>query len=750
MPDTDVTLRNAYRDIRVYYEGPESETLWKDIRPSVSYDTVPKYIGYAATEDMEGGFPGVEIQKHTYPIKTDLSRQGSNRGNLVFINPKFLLHNHVSSDDNYEVEKIKKRIFDSGSSTASDNPLSLTRSKKSEFNYTVDGKIIRSDYPTKPVFVNKVIIRSRTNVNFDKRWEERKNTIYRNMENKDKVFIYPDILFPQQREKPLIMGDDYVPITREQRRKNKILTIKMPNPTLPRTIVCYISGRRHSWVALDWVVRRLVENDHLVIIANIPRMTGRKETTKDSDRDTEWVSGYSFKEIDDIILNLFDYVKVIKEDSKTLKVTIEISIEKTKGAIIDAINVYNPDYIVLGTLRWQRYENLVCYRGRTLVDLICTTFSIPVFVVPARRLFAMEREIEGATLEKVIEIQKSKQGNLNGLMEEAQSLKMVSSDSFTFWSKNEQKILDESYSRSPIPEEDDRRNSADIISNASSSTDRSSYAADPEDFGTHSITKQGSQARHSITESNGSVVSQLKSIVTNNRKNMMSELFEIANNPVADPEAKETKLSKLDVIIKYSLESSTTIKVITENLDEDHSGYGVLKRVITGDSANDSGKPMLSMVDTVRRYSANDSDKVEKTRKRLSQIKFASDVKNLDGNAALGTPKNYKYSASHSSSGHSLKHVDSSESVLSFTSNNSKNSKKSSEKNSGSSSSNKFFMKVRRSSNSDQVSTNSSMSTSRLKSPKPRRSSTGTTERRSSTKSSAKKKIGKIFSFGNF
>lgn len=736
----DKELRNAYRSVKVYYEGPDSELLWKDIRPSVSYDTVPKYIGYSAIEDMDGGFPGVEVQKRTYPVKTDLSRQGSSRGSLVFINPKFLLHNHVSGENDYEVENFKKRIFDSGAGGGNDNPLSLTRSKMSQFNYTVDGKIIRSDYPTKPVFVNRVIIRSRTNVNFDKKWQEKKNIMNQNMENKSKVFRYPQILFPEPREKPLIMGDDYVPITKEQRRKNKILTIKMSDPTLPRTIVCYISGRRHTWVALDWAVRKLVETDHLVIIANIPKMTGRKDRSGVCVDGMEWVSGYSFKEIDNIILNLFDYVKVIKEEHKALKVTIEISIEKTKGAIIDAINVYSPDFIVLGTLRWQRYENLICYRGNSLLDKICTTFSIPVFVVPARRLFALEREIEGSTLEKVIQIQNSKLNDSNILMQEAQDLKMVSTDSFSFWSKKDQKVLDESYSRSPIPEEGD---SADIISDAtSSSTDRSSYAMDPEEF---SITKEDSHVRDSTVDSSGSVVERLKGIVASNRKSMMSEIEDIIANPGTKSQSADVKLAQLDVIIKYSLESSTTIKEITDNLNEEDKGYNTLKRVITGDSTGDGGRPMRSMVDSIRRYSDNTADKVERTRKRLSQIKFASDVKPLDGNAALGTPKNYKYSASHSSSGHSLKKMDSNDSVLSFTSSTSKSSKKSYDKNASSSSSNKF-LKIRRSSNSDQVSVASSSSAR----PRSRRSSTGTTEIRSSTRSSAKKKIGKLFSFGNF
>lgn len=728
--DADRALRDTYKRIKVYYDPAELPYLVRDIRPSVSYDTVPKYIGYSAIEDMDGGFPGVEVTKHTVPVKTDLSRKGATLGSQVFLNPRFLLHNHVSGDDDYEIERMKKRIFDA--SPLANNPLSLTRSKKSVFNYTADGKIIRSDYPTKPVFVNKIIIRSRTNVHWDERWAQRKSKIEYNMEHKDEKFMYPDILFPEVKEKPLIMGDDFVPITKEQRRRNKILTIKQAHPTLPRTVVCYISGRRHTWAGLDWAVRSLAENDHLVIVATIPKMTSHRD--QEPEVDGTWVSGYTFDEIDAIISDLFEYIKVIKPVHKALKVTIEISIERTKGALIDAINVYSPDFLILGTLKWQRYENLVSYRGNNMVDKLCTTFPIPIFIVPARRLFMLEKEIEEETLTKLISDNTKKAVTPeNEEIEYPRSPKLVSTDSFGFWSKNEQKLLDESYSISTKDKLEKRQESFTSLTTHES---EDSLAIEDDD-----------DRDSNLLESTESIVSKLKSIAITNRKNMMADLEEF-DNEHSNINTKENQLAKVSLIIKHSLNSSNTIKNLTQNLDEENRGFAVLQKVITGTGTVES-RPKFSMVDAVRVNGKIPGESSAK--KRRSQIKFASNVKPTDGTAGLGTPRIVGPTGESQYSGGTspLRTVDSNESALTFASNGSKISKHGRSSSFGTHSVNNGFLSVKRNSMSDQVSFRSADHAPKLLTKRTSKSNDKSKDKKDSKKSSTKKKLGKLFSFGN-
>lgn len=80
--------------------------------------------------------------------------------------------------------------------------------------------------------------------------------------------------------------DGFTPLTKSQKRKERVLSEKVGFPNTPRTILCHISGRKHTWVALDWALRTLIQNtDHIVVLANLPRLTKNNFEDNDSMRE---------------------------------------------------------------------------------------------------------------------------------------------------------------------------------------------------------------------------------------------------------------------------------------------------------------------------------------------------------------------------------------------------------------------------------------------------------------------------------
>lgn len=198
-----------------------------------------------------------------------------------------------------------------------------------------------------------------------------------------------------------------------------------------RAILIHISGRRHSWVALDYVISKLVNNgDMLVVCCNLPtennkqRMTRRRDrvnrkmklqrlrsrvgsdiedSENDSDIDSDdvydrneshWKNGYTYEEVEETLNDLIKYVHLLLPADKIIKLTCEISIESTKEAIINAYNCYLPKMVVITTKKWQHDEKVGEAKSNLVVDVLVNKLPCPIVVVPAKKSDNFERYIE--------------------------------------------------------------------------------------------------------------------------------------------------------------------------------------------------------------------------------------------------------------------------------------------------------------------------------------------------------------------
>ena len=426
--DEDKSHRNVFRRLKLYSSDDNVEvgadekkrSGQADLKPSVSFNTVPSYAGNSELETCEPEFVGVQ-----FPPEYSMEEFYDNESGYSDNNKDYCFNNHYITDPT--PSSLGRRF--------SPPPRGrLTASIGDVFKIAGNGKIVRTDYPSKPSITSNAMIINRVQGNWASEWHNRKEKIDERLLNKEQYFQKPDLIFPQQQFKTAIMKNE-VPLSKEMRRKDKIMQKKVGFSNSPRTIICHISGRRHTWVALDWMLRELVhDTDHIVVVANLPKLLGKPSkmnrfnsdeyfnnssptppsistlslisSTLDSHASTysifsedmndegEWCSGYDKAEIELEIRNIFKYIKAIVTPNIALKITVEIIVAKTSRILCDVMNVYTPDFIIGATLKWQPIDNIVVWKSKKIVDQLATNFPIPLFIVPAQRMYYFEKKLQ--------------------------------------------------------------------------------------------------------------------------------------------------------------------------------------------------------------------------------------------------------------------------------------------------------------------------------------------------------------------
>ncbi|QHS72653.1 Jip4p [Saccharomyces paradoxus] len=697
-----VSILDSSSSVKKKWKGSNEKYL-----PCVSFNTVPRTKASSPLDEEKREFPGVQIPGD-YTMEEyydDESGYTSDNNSDYF------------SGNNYS----NKREGSVSPGRYSSPPPASRRNIKigKMFKISENGKIVREDYPTTPTDINDALVISRAYANWRQLWIKKKNQIDHRLEQKHEFFNYPTILFPPKKKSSTgaaaiikfnpPIEDGFTPLTKSQKRKERVLNEKVGFPNTPRTILCHISGRRHTWVALDWALRTLIQNtDHIVVLANLPRLTRNNFEDSDSMSERkrmlmmmddnrsigsatrsrsrsrsrsictrralslgpeesdnklkhqsfmEWTSGYTQIEIERKLQDLFDYVTLVIPQDRSVKVTVEILIGKTKKTLLEAINIYLPDFFVSSTLRWERTDNLVRWKSNLLTDKLCTNFPIPTFIVPAKRMFDLEMD-----LQKQFEDPKAKQENRSSVKPSFSHSKSADASIPTI-SNLKQKQTNESSidSLCYTPE----INGADDNGRDDASGDELNAFQDDEN---------DVMSVKSLT-SNISVKEKLCTMARNRRKIMAQQLNDADHDSSIPPGQRHLK--KLDIILESSLKFSLEIDSITDstgngdaNESRTHSmdsGFEELKRVITGGAppkhVATQKRSMLDVLDnptSSRSKSKSRSSSKSRTRdkskpsspiatdinssgstsrSRSPQIKFASSVKNVDGNAALGAIK---------------------------------------------------------------------------------------------------------------
>ncbi|ODV82868.1 hypothetical protein CANARDRAFT_182148, partial [[Candida] arabinofermentans NRRL YB-2248] len=184
-------------------------------------------------------------------------------------------------------------------------------------------------------------------------------------------------------------------------------TAKLPN----RNILCYVSGRRHTWVSIDWICNRLLEDgDTLIVIASInPKSSSSlrrrlSSTTPRSASPPPLISEENIKKSPEyakiVTENLMKYILAITNPRKIIKITIEFAVGSTKDVLKDMYSLYLPSIVVIAA-KPSMAESTKSWATSRITDRLVKNFPVPVIIVPSLNMNLFETKMFKA-LNKVV------------------------------------------------------------------------------------------------------------------------------------------------------------------------------------------------------------------------------------------------------------------------------------------------------------------------------------------------------------
>ncbi|EGW32187.1 uncharacterized protein SPAPADRAFT_152768 [Spathaspora passalidarum NRRL Y-27907] len=191
---------------------------------------------------------------------------------------------------------------------------------------------------------------------------------------------------------------------------------KLPN----RSILVYVSGRRHTWVALDWILTKFIENgDKVIIVSSVNadilerrRKRGRKGSTFTSPPKFGSTTAPLMRvrqrtvphNIRNIASDIMDYVLTIIDPKVIAKVVVEIVAGKTKEVLKDLYRLYEPNLVCTGTKpNIKTGAPLKSWTSSKLTDRLVKNFPLPVIVVPAVNMSQFELELQSRFVDAIPE-----------------------------------------------------------------------------------------------------------------------------------------------------------------------------------------------------------------------------------------------------------------------------------------------------------------------------------------------------------
>lgn len=248
-------------------------------KPCVSFDTVPvsspSKDSLIEKEYPSYDFPGVQIPPELYTMDEWYDNES---GYATNDNSGYFIHNdYLTGGSDGGTDGKRKPSARSRSPPRIKTPTSL-RQMQSMFKVALNGKIVREDYPSRPTVANDAMIINRAYDKWSQLWNKRRLTIDERLLDRKKFFRYPEILFPDLRkdkdnDKSEEKDKEYQNMTKREKRRWLIMNEVIGYPTCPKTILCHISGRKHTWVGLDYTIMKLAQDtDHVVIVANLAKL----------------------------------------------------------------------------------------------------------------------------------------------------------------------------------------------------------------------------------------------------------------------------------------------------------------------------------------------------------------------------------------------------------------------------------------------------------------------------------------------
>lgn len=178
-------------------------------------------------------------------------------------------------------------------------------------------------------------------------------------------------------------------------------TIPGMKPVLPgRVIMVYISGRKHTWVALDWVLRSFVENGDTVVIVgvlgsvleNLIRNRGLSPAKIVAQTPKMRYKLRSHPQYTKIITrNILNYAFQILNPDAIVRVVADMTVGKPKDVIKAMYLLYTPNIVVTGgKISTTVGAPLRSWTSSKITDRLVKNFPLPVIVVPAMTMSYFE------------------------------------------------------------------------------------------------------------------------------------------------------------------------------------------------------------------------------------------------------------------------------------------------------------------------------------------------------------------------
>lgn len=177
-------------------------------------------------------------------------------------------------------------------------------------------------------------------------------------------------------------------------------------PVLPRRVILvYISGRRHTWVCLDWVLSKFIENgDSVIIVSSVhesllqePPHHRRKSYGSSSPEFSRYKSrkGKAKPEIIKLIARkIMNYSMEVINPDIIAKVSIELAVGETKQVLKEMYKLYEPSVVATGSKpRTNIAAPLRSWTSSKLTDRLVKNFPLPLIVTPAVNMGRFERDL---------------------------------------------------------------------------------------------------------------------------------------------------------------------------------------------------------------------------------------------------------------------------------------------------------------------------------------------------------------------
>ncbi|CCH44045.1 hypothetical protein BN7_3604 [Wickerhamomyces ciferrii] len=135
--------------------------------------------------------------------------------------------------------------------------------------------------------------------------------------------------------------------------------IKQSSESL-RDLIIYISGRKHTWDSINWVLKNfLINGDHLIIISQLPTLNSINDPNSGydtilddyDDYDDEITSEFIKEKVDSLSSYIFKCIELLGLEDLKISITIEFIKDKSvKNLIKNSINLYNPNFFLISSL----------------------------------------------------------------------------------------------------------------------------------------------------------------------------------------------------------------------------------------------------------------------------------------------------------------------------------------------------------------------------------------------------------------